>query len=53
MFYRRENPRDMTGGYGDVGPFRRDIKRPTLGRVLQAEETVCVKVLENLWEVSR
>ena len=41
MFYRRENPRDVTGGYGDVRRLRRDAKRPTLGRVFQAEETVC------------
>ena len=33
----------MTGGYGEVGPLRRDTKRPTLGRVLQAEETSMCK----------
>ena len=31
----------MTGGYGDVRRLRRDTKRPALGRVFQAEETVC------------
>ena len=33
----------MTGGYGEVGPLRRDTKRPTLGRVLQVEETSMCK----------
>lgn len=41
----------MTGGYRHVGLLRWGTKRPTLGRVFQAEGTACAKVLENLWEV--